>query len=133
MDFIKIRTKKLLNQEFLYGISSFCTLSENNSFLHGKISYFCIFLAKNDVFNTNRTPRAADGSSLHHGISKDSDLCASAHRCPHYAYARLCFRNSPVTGLDADFPKPHQVHTACPSRCRGRSWACWRRGSRSRR
>ena len=29
--------------------------------------------------------------SPHHGISKDSDLCASAHRCPHYAYARLCF------------------------------------------
>ena len=27
--------------------------------------------------------------SPHHGISKDSDLCASAHRCPHYAYARL--------------------------------------------
>ena len=23
--------------------------------------------------------------SPHHGISKDSDLCASAHRCPHYA------------------------------------------------
>ena len=31
--------------------------------------------------------------SPHHGISKDSDLCASAHRCPHYDYARLCFRN----------------------------------------
>ena len=30
--------------------------------------------------------------SPHHGISKDSDLCASAHRCPHHAYARLCFR-----------------------------------------
>ena len=27
--------------------------------------------------------------SPHHGISKDSDLWASAHRCPHYA--RLCF------------------------------------------
>ena len=27
--------------------------------------------------------------SPHHGISKDSDLCASAHRCLHYAYARL--------------------------------------------
>ena len=57
----KIRTKKLLNQEFLYGISSFCTLSENNSFLHGKISCFCIFLAENGVFNTNRSPRVADG------------------------------------------------------------------------
>ena len=53
----KIRTKKLLNQEFLYRISSFCTLSENSSFLHGKISCFCIFLEKNSVFNTNRTPR----------------------------------------------------------------------------
>jgi len=50
--------KKFPNQEFLYGISSFCTLSENNSFLHVKISCFCIFLAKNGVFNTNRTPRA---------------------------------------------------------------------------
>ena len=55
----EFRTKKFLNQEFLYGISSFCTLSENNSFLHGKISCFCIFLAKNGVFNTNRTPGAA--------------------------------------------------------------------------
>ena len=36
--------------------------------------------------------------SPHHGISKDSDLCASAHRCPHYAYARLIARvNSQVT------------------------------------
>ena len=39
--------------------------------------------------------------SPHHGISKDSDLCASAHRCPHYAYARLIARvNSPVTILN---------------------------------
>ena len=57
----KIRTKKLLNQEFLYGISSFCTLSENSSFLHGKISCFCIFLAEHGAFNTNRSPRVADG------------------------------------------------------------------------
>ena len=49
----EFRTKKFLNQKFLYGISSFCTLSENNSFLHGKISCFCIFLAKNGVFNTD--------------------------------------------------------------------------------
>jgi len=57
----EFRTKKFPNQEFLYGISSFCTLSENNSFLHGKISCFCIFLAENGVFNTNRSPRVADG------------------------------------------------------------------------
>ena len=57
----EFRTKKFLNQEFLYGISSFCTLSENNSFLHGKISCFCIFLAENGVFNTNKSPRVADG------------------------------------------------------------------------
>ena len=31
--------------------------------------------------------------SPHLGISKDSESCASAHRCLHYAYARLCFRN----------------------------------------
>ena len=49
----EFRTKKFLNQKFLYGISSFCTLSENNSLLRGKISCFCIFLAKNGVFNTN--------------------------------------------------------------------------------
>ena len=30
--------------------------------------------------------------SPHHGISEDSDLCASAHRCLHYAYARLIAR-----------------------------------------
>ena len=57
----EFRTKKFPNPEFLYGISSFCTLSENNSFLHGKISCFCIFLAENGVFNTNRSPRVADG------------------------------------------------------------------------
>ena len=57
------RTKKFPNPEFLYGISSFCTLSENNSLLHGNISCFCIFLAKNGVFNTNRTPRVADSNS----------------------------------------------------------------------
>ena len=39
----EFRTKKCLNQGFLYGISSFCIFSENNSFLHGKISCFCIF------------------------------------------------------------------------------------------
>ena len=49
----EFRTKKILNQEFLYEISSFCTLSENNSLLHGNISCYCIFLAKNGVFNTN--------------------------------------------------------------------------------
>jgi len=46
----------------------------------------------------------------HHGISKDSDLCASAHRCPHYAYARLiarvtfnlhCYDNAAVIGVHA--------------------------------
>ena len=59
----EFRTKKILNQEFLYEISSFCTLSENNSLLNGNISCFCIFLAKNGVFNTNRTPRVADSNS----------------------------------------------------------------------
>lgn len=34
--------------------------------------------------------------SPHLGISKDSELCASAHRCLHYAYARLIAR---VTSL----------------------------------
>ena len=72
--------------------------------------------------------------SPHLGISKDSELCASAHRCLHYAYARLCFRNFLViSGPGADFPALHPAHTACPSRCRGRSWAYWHRGSRSRR
>ena len=73
----EFRTKKFLNQEFLYGISSFCTLSENNSFLHGKISCFCIFLAKYGVFNTNRTPRVVYGNptlramhSIHKCVAK---------------------------------------------------------------
>ena len=44
--------------------------------------------------------------SPHHGISKDSDLCASAHRCPHYAYARLIAR------VNSQFiMKPRCIHT----------------------
>ena len=35
-------------------------------------------------FSSRRSP--------HLGISKDSELCASAHRCLHYAYARLIAR-----------------------------------------
>ena len=38
-----------------------------------------------------------------------------------------------ISGPGADFPALHPAHTACPSRCRGRSWAYWHRGSRSRR
>ena len=38
--------------------------------------------------------------SPHLGISKDSESCASAHRCLHYAYARLCFRNFPFTLME---------------------------------
>ena len=56
--------KKFLKQEFLYGISLFCLCSENRDFLHGKISYFCIFFAEIDALNTNRTlggPSAAPG------------------------------------------------------------------------
>ena len=46
--------------------------------------------------------------SPHHGISKDSDLCASAHRCLHYAYARLIARvNSQFTsGVYSPEPLP---------------------------
>ena len=46
--------------------------------------------------------------SPHHGISKDSDLCASAHRCPHYAYARLIARvNSQfISGAYSPEPPP---------------------------
>ena len=75
----EFRTKKFQNQEFLYGISSFCTLSENNSFLHVKISCFCIFLAENGVFNTNRTPRVVYDSptlramhSIHKCVAKNA-------------------------------------------------------------
>ena len=81
----EFRTKKFPNQEFLYGISSFCTLSENNSFLHGKISCFCIFLAKNGVYNTNRTPRVVYGSptlramhSIHECVAKDAPLTSTS-------------------------------------------------------
>ena len=135
----EFRTKKFLNQEFLYGISSFCTLTENNCFLYGKISCFCIFLAKMAFLIQTELPERSTAvlryepciqfinvsqrtlhiywqfsamshaihkivskrrcqsyfisrRSPHHGISKDSDLCASAHRCLHYAYTRLCFR-----------------------------------------
>ena len=44
--------------------------------------------------------------SPHLGISKDSESCASAHRCLHYAYARLIARvNSQV------IMKPRCIHT----------------------
>ncbi len=42
----------------------------------------------------------------HHGISKDSDLCASAHRCPHYAYARLIARVNSQFISGAYSPEP---------------------------
>ena len=71
----EFRTKKILNQEFLYEISSFCTLSENNSLLHGNISCFCIFLAKNGVFNTNRTPRVADSNSPQWAMLSYLSIC----------------------------------------------------------
>ena len=41
--------------------------------------------------------------SPHLGISKDSELCASAHRCLHYAYARLIAR---VTFYLPKLPRP---------------------------
>ena len=44
--------------------------------------------------------------SPHHGISKDSDLCASAHRCLHYAYARLITRVNSQFTSGAYSPKP---------------------------
>ena len=69
----EFRTKKFPNPEFLYGISSFCTLSENNSFLHGKISYFCIFLVKNRILNT-------EFSAMSHAIHK----IVSKERCQSY-------------------------------------------------
>ena len=44
--------------------------------------------------------------SPHLGISKDSELCTSAHRCLHYAYARLIarvtFHSSNKKGILAD-------------------------------
>ena len=89
----EFRTKKFPNPEFLYGISSFCTLTENNCFLYGKISCFCIFLAKNGVFNTNRTPRAADGNaalramhSIHKCVAKDvPHLLTALRNEPRYS------------------------------------------------
>ena len=86
----EFRTKKFPNPEFLYGISSFCTLSENNSFLHGKISCFCIFLEKNSVFNTNGTPRvtlhqlrlAACSSQRKNATFRTMPTAASAEKMP---------------------------------------------------
>ena len=90
----EFRTKKFPNPEFLYGISSFCTLSENNSFLHGKISCFCIFLAENGVFNTNRSPRVADG------IRNE-----------------LCFRIFPLTTLGSMFQLEEKCHIQNNEQC----------------
>ena len=61
-------------------------------------------------FSSRRSP--------HHGISKDSDLCASAHRCLHYAYARLIAR---VT-----FRSIHNcVHPAYTYNTNGRRYFLW--------
>ena len=73
----EFRTKKFLNQKFLYEISSFCTLSENNSFLHGNISYFCIFLVKIRILNT-------EFSAMSHAIHK----IVSKRRCQSYFISR---------------------------------------------
>ena len=78
----------------MYGISSFCTLSENNSFLHGKISCFCIFLAENGVLNTNRSPRVADG------IRNE-----------------LCFRIFPLTTLGSMFQIEEKCHIQNNAHC----------------
>ncbi len=56
----------------MYGISLFRLLSENRTFLHSKISYFCIFFAKIDVLNTNRTP------ATNHLVLKAVDGCGDA-------------------------------------------------------
>ena len=50
----KIRTKKLLNQTFLYGFYDFFHFSENNLLYKPKISCFCIFSAQNSDFNTKK-------------------------------------------------------------------------------
>ena len=104
----EFRTKKFPNPEFLYGISSFCTLSENNSFLHGKISYFCIFLVKNRILNTEFS---AMSHAIHKIVSKNAAnlisyrgvrritskvktvICEQApNHGSYFAYVRLCFR-----------------------------------------
>ena len=72
--------------------------------------------------------------SPHLGISKDSELCERPSLSSLCLCAAHCSHNFLViSGPGADFPALHPVHTASPSRFRGRSLACWRRGSRSRR
>ena len=63
--------------------------------------------------------------SPHHGISKDSDLCASAHRCLHYAYARPCFRNfqfiyRPFSLPDGNLRRWSGSSVSRTSRCRSK-------------
>ena len=48
--------------------------------------------------------------SPHLGISKDSESCASAHRCLHYAYARLIAR---VTFHLHKNPRPNNQPGVC--------------------
>ena len=92
----EFRTKKFPNQEFLYGISSFCTLSENNCFLHVKISCFCIFLAKYGVFNTNRTPRVVYGNPTLRAMH-------SIHKCVAKGAPHLWIDGCRVCPLDARY------------------------------
>ena len=60
--------------------------------------------------------------SPHLGISKDSESCASAHRCLHYAYARLIarvtFHSSYKKGILAyAFQTVDKVHDICRGLC----------------
>ena len=70
--------KKFLNQEFLYGISLFCLLSENSAFLHSKILYFCIFFAQIGVLNPNRV------STKNFETKQNSGLSTSKRNYFHY-------------------------------------------------
>ena len=83
------RTKKILNQEFLYEISSFCTLSENNSLLHGNISCFCIFLAKMAFLIQTELPEWQTATLR-------NELCFRSFQYVKKAYSRMPFRNNPL-------------------------------------
>ena len=59
----EFRTKKFLNQGFLYGISSFCPFSENNSFYMAK-SHVFVFFRKNCQQSTPSLRSSSSACSL---------------------------------------------------------------------
>ena len=89
--------KKFLNQEFLYGISLFCSCSENRDFLHIKISHFCIFFAEIGRFKYKQNSRSSRRSSGR-CLSERVDIFLSSGESSGWSKHDVCDRR-PATWM----------------------------------